>query len=440
MNIKIALIGVGNAASALVQGIYYYKDPSKGGLTYKTLAGYKVSDVCIVAAVDISADKVGKDLSEAIFSGGNDAKKIIDISNMNVKVSMGKVLDGVIEETKALINPSSVANEDIAELLKTSGAELVLCLLPSGSDESVKFYAEEAIKAKVGFINATPTLIASDPEWAKKFEDAGVPVIGDDLQDQIGATILHKLILKQMEDRGVKIKESYALDVGGGAESLNTIYRSRGVKRDIKSESVKSALKNDADIVAGTSDYVPHMKNSRNSLIWIVGEHFNGEKIIIDMKIQSNDGANGGAIFMDVIRAAKVALISGEKGAIASISAYGFKHPPGGTKNPDEAKQMLADAIALQDAGADAVVLECVPVDLAETITGELEIPTIGIGAGRVCDGQVLVLQDMIGISTLAPKFTANFLVDGRNIPEAIAAYVKAVRDSAFPTDEQCFF
>lgn len=346
MKIKVAIVGLGNAASAFIQGIYYYSNgEDKNGLTYRTLAGYRVSDVEIVAAADISSDKVGKDISEAIFSGSNEAEKVVDVPNMGVKVAMGNILDGVIPETEELYHTSSETAEDIVQLLKDSEAEIMLCLLPSGAQKAVEFYAQKAIDANVCFINASPAKIASDPEWSRKFSEAGVPVIGDDLQDQIGATILHKLILKQMEERGVKIKESYALDVGGGPESLNTIYRARGIKRDIKSGSVKSALKNDAEIVAGTSDYVPHLGNSRNTLLWIVGEHFNGQKIVIDMKIQSVDGANGGAIMMDVIRAAKVALIRNEKGALEAISAYGFKHPPGGTKNPEKAKSMLADFI-----------------------------------------------------------------------------------------------
>ncbi|MHA1819402.1 MAG: inositol-3-phosphate synthase [Promethearchaeota archaeon] len=346
MKIKVALIGVGNAASAFVQSLYYYSDENnalKGGMTFETLAGYRISDIDIVAAIDISKNKVGKDLSEAIFAEPNDVVKKVEVPSMSIEVKMGNVLDGVIEETKEYIKPAQKETADIAKVLKESGAEMAVCLLPSGADKAVEYYAEQCLKAGVGFINATPTAIASNEEWSKRFESAGIPLVGDDLQDQIGSTILHKLILQQMELRGVKIIESYALDVGGGLESLNTIYRSRMIKRNIKSESIKSALKNDADIVAGTSDYVPHLNNGRNTLIWIVGEHFGGEKIIIDMKIQSNDGFNAGAIIVDVIRAMKIAITQNDKGTIIPISAYGFKNPLGGTKNPSEAKQMLAE-------------------------------------------------------------------------------------------------
>jgi len=346
MKINVAIIGVGNAASAFIQGLYYYKNgEDKVGLTFKTLAGYKITDINIVAAIDISSDKVGKDLSEAIFSGSNEVEKIVNIPKMNVKVEMGNVLDGVIDETKEIYNPANLSCVDIVDLFKKTNTEIAVCLIPSMSDQAVKFYAEQALKANVAFINCTPTSLANDSEWVNKFKSKGIPLIGDDLQDQIGSTILHKLILEQMENRGVNIIESYALDVGGGPESLNTIYRAREIKREIKSKSIKSSLKKEADIVGGTSDYVPHLLNSRNTFIWIVGEYFNGEKIYIDMKVVTNDGANGGAILMDIIRATKVALIRGEKGIVEPICAYGFKNPPSGTKSPEVARKLLADFI-----------------------------------------------------------------------------------------------
>jgi myo-inositol-1-phosphate synthase len=229
--------------------------------------------------------------------------------------------------------------------LKESAAEIVLCLLPSGADEAVIFYAEQSIAAGCAFINATPTKIATDKNLGKKFFDAGLPVIGDDLQDQFGATIVHKLLLQQMINQGVEIKESYALDVGGGAESLNTIHRSRMIKREIKSNTVTSSLGITAPIVAGTSDYVPHMGNSRNSMLWIVGEGFIGSEIVMDIKIQTTDGPNGGAILADVVRATKIALHQGGAGPISEISWYGFKNPPKGVKSPEDASDHLAKYI-----------------------------------------------------------------------------------------------
>ncbi|HMF31903.1 MAG TPA: inositol-3-phosphate synthase [Candidatus Lokiarchaeia archaeon] len=343
--IKLAIVGVGNAASALVQGIEYYKyRQTSSGLLRPTLAGYHISDIEVVVAFDISAKKVGKLLADALRE--NDFPMMVEFANgRDVYVLMAPILDGVIEETREIIDPSGVPVVDVVQALKDSEAEIVLCLLPSGADTAVEYYAEQALAAGCAFINATPTKIATNKTLAKRFQQAGLPVIGDDLQDQFGATILHKLILQQMLDRGVDIKESYALDVGGGTESLNTLFRSKDVKRAIKSMSVSEALNVDAPIVAGTSDYVPHMGNARNSFLWIVGKGFLGSEIVMDIKIQSEDGPNGGSVLADIIRATKVALNQGAAGAIDAISAYGFKNPPIRSKNPSEADHALANFI-----------------------------------------------------------------------------------------------
>ena len=343
--IRLAIVGIGNAASALIQGIEYYKDRlNDRGLLRPNLAGYRVSDIEIVAAVDISEKKVGKNVYEAIYE--NELDILVHFQNtMNVPVVMGNILDGVIVETEKNIKPAHFLPEDIAEYFKSTKTEIVLCLLPSGADNAVKFYANEAIKAKCAFINATPTKIATDEEFAKKFFNSELPLIGDDLQDQFGATILHKMIIQQMLDRGIDIKESYALDVGGGAESLNTIYRAREIKREIKSMSVTSALNIDAPIVAGTSDWVEFLNNKRNSMLWIVGKGFLGSEIIMDIKIQTEDGPNGGSVLVDVIRATKVAINQSAKGSIDEISAYGFKNPPISVKNPSVANNNLANFI-----------------------------------------------------------------------------------------------
>ncbi len=342
--IKIAIVGIGNAASALIQGTVYYKSRSKNiGLLHPNLAGFHISDIEVVAAFDIASKKVGKKLNEAILE--NDLASVVELPVSEITVLMGEIKDGVIDQTRALIQPSNQAPCNVVQELKESAAEIVLCLLPSGADEAVVFYAEQSITAGCAFINATPTKIATDKNLGKKFFDAGLPVIGDDLQDQFGATIVHKLLLQQMINQGAEIKESYALDVGGGAESLNTIHRSRMIKREIKSNTVTSSLGITAPIVAGTSDYVPHMGNSRNSMLWIVGEGFLGSEIVMDIKIQTTDGPNGGAILADVVRATKIALHQGGAGPISEISWYGFKNPPKGVKSPEDASDHLAKYI-----------------------------------------------------------------------------------------------
>ena len=342
--INIGIIGIGNCASALIQGIESYRLSNKGGLLRPNLAGYSLSDIQVVAAVDISENKVGKNIPEAIKA--NELDVVVDFhKDFNVSVVMGDILDGVINETEKNIKPANETPINVAEYFKSTGVEIVLCLLPSGADDAVRFYANEAIKADCAFINATPTNIATNKEYTKKFHDAGLPLIGDDLQDQFGATILHKMILQQMIDRGIDIKESYALDVGGGAESLNTIYRTREIKRKIKSISVARALNIDAPIVAGTSDWVEFLGNKRNSMLWIVGKGFLGSEIIIDIKIQTEDGPNGSSVLADVIRVTKIAINQSVAGSIDEISAYGFKNPPNSTKTPAEASKNLANFI-----------------------------------------------------------------------------------------------
>ena len=290
--IKLAIVGVGNAASSLIQGVEYYKTQKANGILRPNLAGYHISDISIVAAFDISSLKVNKTLAEAIKA--NELPIMVEepAEEWKLIVQMGPIHDGVIEETKELIQPSEAAPVDVAKVLKESGSEIVLCLLPSGADEAVKYYAEQALKAGCAFINATPSDIANNKMYAKRFQEAGLPLIGDDLQDQFGGTIVQKLLLQLMKERGLKIKESYALDVGGGAESLNTIHRTRDVKRTIKSMSVSEALNVDAPIVSGTSDYVPHLNNDRNSFLWMVGQGFLGSEVIMDIKIHTSDGPN----------------------------------------------------------------------------------------------------------------------------------------------------
>ena len=330
--VKVALIGVGNCASSLLQGIQYYNKFQKPedciGLRHATLAGLSPKDIEVVAAFDIGEHKVGLDLSEAIFAKPNNAPKVCDVPSSSVKVSKGPLLDGVGNSTKDLISVSETADVDVAKTLKASGAEIVINLLPSGAIKASQFYAEQAIAAGCAFVNATPSFIASDPAWAKKFDEAKLPLVGDDLVDQVGSTALHKTLLKLLSDSGVRINETYQLDVGGGNESVDTMDRARDAKRTIKTESVAASIPYKAEIVAGSTDYVDFLQNKRDSYFWISGVYFCNTPMKIDLKFQTVDAPNAGSVLFDIIRAVKLALTKKQKGALEPICAYGFKRPP----------------------------------------------------------------------------------------------------------------
>jgi myo-inositol-1-phosphate synthase len=330
--VKVALIGVGNCASAFIQGIQYYQKFAKPedcvGLRNPVLAGLIPKDIEVVAAFDIDDRKVGKELSEAIFAQPNDAPKVADVPLTGVKVSKGPVLDGVGKSTKSLISVSKAADVNVGKVLKDAHAEIIINLLPSGAAKATEYYAEQALAAKCAFVNATPNFIASDAAWAKKFADAKIPIVGDDLVDQVGSTALHKTLLKLLSDNGVKIEETYQLDVGGGAESVDTMDRTRDAKRQIKTESVAASIPYKADIVAGSTDYVDFLQNKRDSYFWISGVYFCNAPMKIDLKFQTVDAPNAGSVLFDVVRAMKLAMGKNLGGPVDPVCAYAFKHPP----------------------------------------------------------------------------------------------------------------
>jgi len=330
--VKVALIGVGNCASAFIQGIQYYSKFQKSedfvGLRNPVLAGLSPKDIEVVAAFDVDERKVGKDLSEAIFALPNNAPKVVDLASTGVTVNKGSLLDGLGNSSKAIVKVSKIADANVIKVLMDAGAEVMVNLLPSGATQASQWYAEQALNAGCGFVNATPNFIASDAAWAKRFVDAKLPLVGDDLIDQVGSTSLHKTLLKLLSDNGVKISETYQLDVGGGTESVDTQERSRDAKRSIKTESVASAIPYKAEIVAGSTDYVDFLQNKRDSYFWISGVYFCNAPMKIDLKFQTVDAPNAGSVLFDVVRAMKLALTKKHEGAVEPICAYAFKHPP----------------------------------------------------------------------------------------------------------------
>ncbi|MEM1539876.1 MAG: inositol-3-phosphate synthase [Candidatus Bathyarchaeia archaeon] len=330
--IRVAVVGVGNCASALMQGLHYYKnfnsDDECVGLRNLFLGGFHPRDIQIVAAFDIDGRKIGRDLSEAIFAPPNVAPKLVAVPPLGVTVQKGPVLDGVGEYTKEVIQVSGSKEANVADVLRESKAEIVLNLLPSGAVKASEWYATQSLEAGCAFINATPVSIASNSVWARRFEEAGLPLVGDDLVDQIGATTLHKTLLRLLSRHGVRITETYQLDVGGGTESLDTLDRTRELKRTVKTETVKAVLPYEVEVVAGSTDFVDFLQNRRDSYFWIRGLYFCGTPMQIDMRLSTVDAPNAGSVLLDVIRAVKIALNRKLKGVILPICAYAFKHPP----------------------------------------------------------------------------------------------------------------
>ena len=330
--IRIALVGVGNCASSLIQGLIYYQKMGNAkeylGVRYPVLGGFDFKDIDIVAAFDIDQRKVGRDLSEAIFAQPNNTLNVSDVPRTGVVVSMGSVLDGVGEALKDVIPLSKHKETDAMEVLRESKTEIVINLLPSGAVEATQWYAEQALKAGCAFVNATPVRLASESKWSKRFENANLPLVGDDLIDQVGSTTLHKILLTFLSKNGARITETYQLDVGGGTESLDTSDRTREIKRELKTEAIESALPYKAKVVAGSTDYVDFLKNKRDSYFWIKGTYFCNTPMQIDLKLSTVDAPNAGSVLIDVIRAVKIALNKKLRGTILPISAYAFKRPP----------------------------------------------------------------------------------------------------------------
>lgn len=329
--IRVALAGVGNCASAIVQGASYYtkarNERQALGLRHLFLGGYHPKDIEFVSAFDIDARKVGKDLSKAIFAQPNNTIKFASVRELGVCVRRGPTLDGIGPLLKKVVRENSQPEIDVAKELKRSKAEILVNLLPSGAFKATEWYAEQALEAGCAFVNATPTFVASKTGWQKRFRTVGVPLVGDDLADQVGSTAVHKTLLKLLSAQGVRIDETYQLDVGGGTESLDTLDRTRELKRVVKTKSVESVLPYKTSVLAGSTDYVDFLENRRDSFFWIKGLYFGRVPMLLDLRLSTVDAPNAGSVLLDVVRAVKLALNRKIGGVLTSVSAYAFKHP-----------------------------------------------------------------------------------------------------------------
>lgn len=350
--IRVAVAGLGNCASSLIQGVYYYRnakdDEEVPGLMHVRFGPYHISDIEFVAAFDVDTRKIGKDISEAIFSGPNAVPKFADVPKLGVKVLPGPILDGVAPHMREAFSPydeKEVEPVNVADVLKEVNADVLINFLPVGSYHAARYYAKACLEAKCAFLNAIPEFIASDPEWGKKFEDHGVPIAGDDIKSQLGATILHRTLVQLMKDRGVRVKRTYQLNIGGNTDFLNMTVEDRlKYKRISKTEAVTS-LAGRIPTRIGPSDYVPFLGDTKICYIYLEGEKFGGFPVIIEAKLQVMDSPNSAGVVIDVLRALKIALDRGIAGPLISISAYAFKHPP--VQVPDYvAKQWVEEFIA----------------------------------------------------------------------------------------------
>ncbi len=334
--VRIAIVGVGNCASSLVQGLTYYEDANPTdrvpGLMHVDLGGYHVGDVKVVAAFDVDANKVGKDAADAIFVAPNNTIRFSEVPPLGVTVSRGRTLDGLGTYYRETVVESPEPEVDVVQVLRDTQADVLVCYLPVGSEEADRFYAQCAIDAQVAFVNALPVFIASDPTWAKKFADAGVPIVGDDIKSQVGATITHRVLAKLFEDRGVELDRTYQLNFGGNMDFKNMLERERLISKKIsKTQSVQSQLEEPLDkddIHIGPSDHVPWLEDRKWAMIRLEGRNFGDVPLTIEMKLEVWDSPNSAGVIIDAVRCAKLAKDRGIGGPIIGPSAYFMKSPP----------------------------------------------------------------------------------------------------------------
>ena len=359
--VRIAIVGLGNCASSLVQGLEYYKDadPTQRvpGLMHVELGGYHIRDVEVVAAFDVDAKKVGRDVSEAIFTEPNNTIRFSDVPPTGVTVMRGRTLDGLGTYYRDTIVESDEPEVDVVEVLRAARADVLISYLPVGSEQADRYYAQCAIDAKVAMVNALPVFLASDPVWAKRFADAGVPIVGDDIKSQVGATITHRVLAKLFEDRGVELDRTYQLNFGGNMDFKNMLERERLTSKKIsKTQSVQSQLEeplSKENIHIGPSDHVPWLEDRKWAMIRLEGRNFGDVPLTIEMKLEVWDSPNSAGVIIDGLRCAKVAKDRGIGGPLIGPSAYFMKSPPVQFSD-DMAREMVEEFILGDGESANA--------------------------------------------------------------------------------------
>jgi myo-inositol-1-phosphate synthase len=335
-SIRVAIAGVGNCASSLVQGLTYYRDATGNepipGLMHADLGGYGIGDVEIVAAFDVAATKVGRDVAEAIYAVPNNTHRFADVEKTGVTVARGPTMDGIGKYLTDVVEESEAPVADVAAVLRESGAEILVSYLPVGSEAATRFYAEQALESGCGFVNCIPVFIASRPEWQQKFEAEGLPIIGDDIKSQVGATIVHRVLANLFRERGVRLDRTYQLNFGGNTDFLNMLERERLQSKKIsKTQAVTSQfdvpLPAD-DVHVGPSDHVPWLADRKMAYIRLEGTTFGGVPLNAELKLEVWDSPNSAGVVIDAIRCARLALDRGLGGALIGPSSYFMKSPP----------------------------------------------------------------------------------------------------------------
>jgi myo-inositol-1-phosphate synthase len=351
--VRVAIVGVGNCASSLVQGVEFYKNATEKdfvpGLMHVNLGGYHIHDIEFSAAFDVVSTKVGLDLSEAIFAFPNNTYKFSDVPKLGVKVERGMTHDGLGKYVSTVVKKAPGPTADIVKILKDTGTDVVISYLPVGSEMATKWYVEQILEAGCGFVNCIPVFIASQPYWQERFQNRGLPIIGDDIKSQVGATITHRVLTTLFKDRGVKLDHTYQLNFGGNMDFYNMLERERLESKKIsKTQAVTSMLgfeMNPDDIHVGPSDYVPWLTDRKFCYIKMEGTTFGNVPLNIECKLEVWDSPNSAGVVIDAIRCAKLALDRGISGPLLAPSSYFMKSPPEQYVD-SEARQKTEDYIA----------------------------------------------------------------------------------------------
>lgn len=358
--IKVAIVGVGNCASSFVQGLHRYReaptDELVPGLMHAEMGGYHIGDIEVVAAFDVDKDKVGKDVADAIFAGQNNTVKFTDVPQTGVKVERGMTHDGIGKYLSGVIQKAEGPTADIVNILKDREVDVIINYLPVGSEEATKWYMEQALQAGVGVVNCIPVFIAREPYWQKRFEDAGVPIVGDDIKSQVGATITHRVLTNLFRDRGVKILRTYQLNFGGNTDFMNMLERERlESKKESKTNAVTSQLPYDlgeGNVHVGPSDYVPWLQDRKWCHIRIEGQTFGDVPLNLELKLEVWDSPNSAGVVVDAVRCAKIALDRGVSGQLDGPSAYFMKSPA--HQHTDDIARDLVEAFIAEGGSSSA--------------------------------------------------------------------------------------